>query len=105
MTQLTRRTRLARLVLWWEAAWPALWPPLGVIGVFLLVALSGLPLLLPAVPHALLLLGFAGALGWAGWRAARMLRLPGAAAAERRLEQDSGLSHRPHRDAGRPSDR
>ncbi|GGJ25660.1 TIGR02302 family protein [Neoroseomonas lacus] len=95
MTQLTRRTRLARLVLWWEAAWPALWPPLGVIGVFLLVALSGLPLLLPAALHALLLLGFAGALCWAGWRAGRMLRLPGAAAAERRLEQDSGLSHRP----------
>ncbi|MEO3473576.1 TIGR02302 family protein [Roseomonas sp. CAU 1739] len=95
MTQLTRRTRLARLVLWWEAAWPALWPPLGVIGVFLLVALSGLPLVLPAALHTLILLGFAAALGWAGWRAVRMLALPGTAAAQRRLERDSGLSHRP----------
>ena len=95
MTQLTRRTRLARLVLWWESAWPALWPSLGVIGVFLLVALSGLPLHLPAALHGLLLLGFAGALGWTGWRAARWLALPGTEAAQRRLEHDSGLTHRP----------
>ena len=53
MTLLTRRTRLARLVLWWESAWPALWPPLGVIGVFLVLALTGLPLLLPGWLHAL----------------------------------------------------
>jgi len=105
MTLLTRRTRLARLVLWWESAWPALWPPLGVIGVFLIVAVSGLPLLLPTVLHVLLLIAFAGALGWAGWRAARMLALPGIAAAERRLERDSGLSHRPIATLGdRPTD-
>lgn len=95
MTRLSRHTRLARLVLWWEAAWPALWPPLGVIGAFLLVALSGLPLHLPALLHGLLLAAFAAALGWAGWRAARRLALPGIAAAERRLERDSGLAHRP----------
>lgn len=95
MSRLDRHTRLARLVLWWEAAWPALWPPLGVIGAFLLVALSGLPLVLPAALHGLLLLGFAGALGWAGWRAARRLGLPATVAAQRRLEHDSGLTHRP----------
>jgi uncharacterized protein (TIGR02302 family) len=95
MTRLARRTRLARLALWWEAAWPALWPPLGIVGLFLLVALLGLPLYLPAALHVLLLLGFAGALGWAGWRAARLLGLPGIDAAQRRLERDSGLSHRP----------
>lgn len=88
-------TRLARLVLWWEAAWPALWPPLGIVGLFLLVALSGLPLALPAALHVLVLLGFVAALSWAGWRAHRMLGLPGTAAAERRLERDSGLTHRP----------
>jgi uncharacterized protein (TIGR02302 family) len=95
MSQLTWRTRLARLALWWEAAWPALWPPFGVVGIFLLVALSGLPLHLPAIPHGLLLLAFAAALGWAGWRAARLLALPGKEAAQRRLEHDSGLTHRP----------
>ena len=36
---------------WWEAAWPALWPPLGVVGLFLVVALSGLPLVLPPLLH------------------------------------------------------
>ena len=32
MSRLARGTRLARLALWWEAAWPALWPVLGMIG-------------------------------------------------------------------------
>ena len=54
-TRLARRTRLARLALWWEAAWVALWPPLGVIGLFGVVALSGLPLVLPWPLHLLLL--------------------------------------------------
>jgi uncharacterized protein (TIGR02302 family) len=93
--RLARRTWLARLALWWEAAWPALWPPLGVIGLFLVVALSGLPLVLPTLLHLALLLGFAAALAWTGQRAARRLALPGPAAAERRIERDSGLSHRP----------
>ena len=93
--RLASRTRLARLVLWWEAAWPALWPPLGILGVFLVVALARLPLVLPGWLHLLLLAAFAAALGWAGWRAVGMLRPPGTAAAERRLERDSGLAHRP----------
>ena len=60
--RLASRTRLARLVLWWEAAWPALWPPLGILGVFLVVALAGLPLVLPGWLHLLLLAAFAVAL-------------------------------------------
>ncbi|MBR0683796.1 DUF4175 domain-containing protein [Roseomonas eburnea] len=95
MARLQRRTRLARLALWWEAAWPALWPPLGVIGLFLVVALSGLPLVLPPLLHLAMLLAFAAALAWTGRRAVRWLRLPGLPAAERRLERDSGLAHRP----------
>lgn len=93
--RLLRRVRLARLVLWWEAAWPALWPVLGVLGVFLVLALAGLPLLLPGWLHLLLLLGFAAALGVAGRRALRRLAPPAAVAAERRVERDSGLAHRP----------
>lgn len=89
------RTRLARLALWWEAAWPALWPPLGVCGLFVVVALSGLPLVLPPWLHLALLAAFAVALAWTGKRALRHLRLPGLPAAERRLERDSGLPHRP----------
>ncbi len=93
--RLARRTWLARLALWWEAAWPALWPPLGVIGLFLVVALSGLPLVLPPLLHLGLLLAFAAALAWTGQRAARRLAVPSAAAGERRVERDSGLAHRP----------
>ncbi|MBR0672482.1 DUF4175 family protein, partial [Neoroseomonas soli] len=94
-TRLARRTRLARLALWWEAAWPALWPPLGVIGLFVVAALSGLPLLLPPWLHLALLAGFAAALARTGQRALRHLHLPALPAAERRLERDSGLPHRP----------
>ncbi len=94
-SRLARRTWLARLALWWEAAWPALWPPLGVVGLFLVVALSGLPLVLPPLLHLLLLAGFAAALAWTGRRAVQRLALPGTAAGERRIERDSGLAHRP----------
>ena len=44
---------LSRLALWWEGAWRALWPPLGVIGAFLVLAFTGfLPTLPPAQPVA-----------------------------------------------------
>lgn len=102
--RLARRTRAARLALWWEAAWPALWPPLGVAGLFVLLALLGLPLVLPWPLHLLLLLGFAAALIRTGRRALRHFAAPSIAAAERRLERDSGLAHRPIATIGdRPS--
>ncbi|MFN6954427.1 MAG: DUF4175 family protein, partial [Acetobacteraceae bacterium] len=89
------RLALARLVLWWEAIWPALWPPLGVAGVFLAAALLGLPQLLPGPAHAALLLAAAALFGLALWRGVRRLPRPGRAEAARRLERDSGLTHRP----------
>ena len=86
---------LSRLALWWEGAWRALWPPLGVIGAFLVLAFTGLlPALLPVL-HLLILIGFAAALGYLGYHAAQGLRAPAADAAARRLERDSGLAHRP----------
>ncbi|MFC0406784.1 TIGR02302 family protein [Roseomonas elaeocarpi] len=93
--RLARQRRVARAALVWETLWPRLWPVLAVIGVFLLLALGGLFLLLPATLHWLLLIGFAAALGFAAWRAARGFALPGAPAADRRIERDSGLRHRP----------
>ena len=86
---------LARLALWWEGAWSALWPPLGVVGAFLALAFTGLLPTLPPVLHLLILIGFAAALGYCGHRAALGLRAPAAEAAARRLERDSGLAHRP----------
>ncbi|UFN49692.1 DUF4175 domain-containing protein [Roseomonas sp. OT10] len=92
---LDRRRRLARLALFWEALWPRAWPVLAVLGVFLTAALAGLFLILPAALHVALLLLFAAALGWSLWRAARVFPRADAAAADRRIETASGLSHRP----------
>jgi len=93
--RLARRRRLARLVLWWESAWPALWPSLGVAGLFLVLALAGVLPLLPPLLHTLVLLGFALALAATLRTALRGLRAPGPDQADRRLEQASRLSHRP----------
>lgn len=92
---LHRKRLLARLALWWEGAWPALWPTLGVLGLFGVFALLGVPALLPGWLHALVLLGFVLALVPALRHAARGLRAPAEAAADRRLEAASGLKHRP----------
>ncbi|RMI24750.1 TIGR02302 family protein [Pseudoroseomonas wenyumeiae] len=93
--RLARGRRLARWALAWEEAWPRLWPILGVVGLFLVAALSGLFLRLPGWLHLLALLGFALAVGWAAWRGLRGFMVPPTAAADRRLERESGLSHRP----------
>ena len=65
------------------------------LGFFLILALLDLPALLPGGLHLLLLAGFAVALGLAAWRGFRGFVAPGAGAAERRLERESGLRHRP----------
>ncbi|MDW8313407.1 MAG: DUF4175 family protein [Rhodovarius sp.] len=93
--RLSRRRRLARLVLLWERLWPSLWPVLGVSGLFLLLALLGLPALLPPWLHVTVLAAFALALAAVLHRALREWRLPTAAEAERRLELASGLAHQP----------
>ena len=87
----------ARLVLLWEQLWPRLWPALGVIGVFVLLALFDLPGRLPGWLHLLLLLGFALVLLREGRALLRGLSWPSRDAALARLERDSGLSHQPLR--------
>ena len=92
---LARRRAMAGAALWWEAVWPRLWPLLGGLGLCLIIALLDLPRHLPPALHALALLFAAGGLCWLGWRGWRGFRPPDQAAADRRLERDSGLSHRP----------
>ena len=92
---LERRRLLSRAALLWEQVWPRLWPALGLLGLFLVLALLGLPPLLPGGWHLLLLAAAAGGIGYLLWRGFRGFRLPGDAAAERRLERQSGLRHRP----------
>ncbi len=90
-----RRRRLAILALWFERAWPAAWPMLGVLGIAAGVALLDIPRSLPGWAHATLLAGFAIALAVTLLRATRRVTVPDPAAADRRMERDSGLSHRP----------
>ena len=74
--RLARWLWLARLVLWWERLWPAFWPAVGTAGLFLAVALFDILPALPSWLHALLLVGFAGALGYALWHGARRFTPP-----------------------------
>lgn len=90
-----RRLFLARLALLWEAVWPALWPIVGVAGVFAVVVLFDVLPLLPGWLHALILAANALALVGAVWRGIRHFHLPSADQAQRRLETDSGIAHRP----------
>jgi uncharacterized protein (TIGR02302 family) len=92
---LARRVFLSRAALAWERLWPALWPMLCTAGVFTVVALFDLPSLLPGLVHTALLAGFALAFVGAAIWGLRTLVWPDPAAAQRRLELNSGLAHRP----------
>jgi len=95
LRRLVRLRARARATLLFERAWPRAWPPLAVLGLFLCLAFLDVPRMVPGVLHALLLAGFAGALVWTVVRSVRAVRLPTALDADRRLEQASGLRHRP----------
>ena len=89
------RRRLARVVLWLERLLPALLPAARVAGVFLCAALLDLPPLLPWWGHAWVLVATGAAIVVLLWRGIARIVPPDAIAADRRLERDSGLSHRP----------
>lgn len=86
---------LARLALLWEALWPNLWPILGVTGIFAALVLFDVLPLLPGWLHALILAANGAALLWALRHGIRHFHLPHRGEAKRRLEQDSGIAHRP----------
>ncbi|MCB8874249.1 DUF4175 domain-containing protein [Acidisoma silvae] len=93
--RLTRWARAARAVLVFEAVWPVIWPPLGLLAVYLCAALLGLPQRLGVAANSLLLAvdGLA-ALVALGIGIAR-IRWPDNAAAQARLTRASGLKHDP----------
>lgn len=86
---------LARAALTWERLWPCLWPIAGVTAVFVSVALMDLLPLLPFWAHSLILIGFAAALGFMVRGAVTGYKGVDEKTAQHRLEQDSGLEHRP----------
>src|SRR5262249_11412863 len=93
--RLARLMRLSRLALGWERFWPALWPPLAVIGGFAVLALFDLLSLVPPLAHAAVVGVFALLLAGAAVWAVRSLVWPDRHAARRRIEVSSGLGHRP----------
>lgn len=93
--RLALRRGLARISLFWEHTWPAIWPAVGVVGAFAVLALLNALPSLPGWVHAIFLFGFAAAFLATLGHAFRRIRLPSAGAATRRLETDSGLAHRP----------
>jgi uncharacterized protein (TIGR02302 family) len=92
---LDRRVVQARLSLAWEAVWPAVWPPLGIAGVFAGIALLDGFAYVPGWFHAVLLVSALGAFGYVLYRGVRTLVWPNRRDAVRRIEQASGLEHRP----------
>ena len=93
--RLAGRRRAARRVLWFERLWPAIWPALGLAGVWVAAALFEVPSWLPGTWHlgALVLLPLA--LAALLWRGLRRVQAPSAAEIDRRLEGSTGLKHRP----------
>lgn len=85
----------ARIVLAFEGVWRGLWPPLGLIGLYVAAALFGLVGLLPPWPHLAVLVLFAATMIVFAASAVMRFRFPTRTAAERRLEQSNGLDHRP----------
>ena len=89
------RLRLASAVLLWESLWPALWPATLIAGTFAALAAFDVLPLLPSWLHGIVLLGFALALVGALIKAHSDIVRPDRRAAERRLERETGLIHRP----------
>ncbi len=85
----------ARAVLLVESVAAGLWPAACLLAIMLALVLFGLPAILPSAVYAALLLSAALAMLLLLGRAVFRTVLPLAADAERRLERDSGLAHRP----------
>ena len=92
---LATRITLSRAALLWERLWPAVWPAFGVAAFFAALSMAGLWQLLDGWIHLGALIIFAAVtlvlLGYG----LKTLRPPRRDEAQRRLERDSGLKHRP----------
>jgi uncharacterized protein (TIGR02302 family) len=89
------RLRLAGAALFWERVWPACWPAVAVLAVFLILALFDLLPALPGGLHLAILLLLAAGIVAGAVAVWRSVRLPDYLAARRRIERASGLAHRP----------
>ena len=74
---------------------PALWPAIGIIGLYFALALFGLFTVIPWLVQSLILAGAITATGLALENGFRDFRWPNWQDCARRLERDNALSHRP----------
>lgn len=91
---LDRKVRAAQVMIMFERAWRALLWPFSVTGCFVLVTLAEVWHLLPALAHMAGLVGF-GAAFLASLVPLARVAWPGREEGLRRLEQVSGVKHRP----------
>jgi uncharacterized protein (TIGR02302 family) len=89
------RLRLARFALLWERVWPPCWPALAALGAFLVLGLFDVLPSLPGLLHAAILIGLGAAFAIGLARAFVKTVIPDGFSARRRIEQASGLQHRP----------
>jgi len=90
-----RATWLARSVLVMERVTPALWPAIGIVGLYFAAALFGLFLVIPWIVQSLLLAAAITATGLSLENGLRDVRWPDRQDAARKLERDSLFAHRP----------
>jgi uncharacterized protein (TIGR02302 family) len=91
---LARALQRARSSLLWERLWPALATLATVLGLFLALSWAGLWLALPPIAHAIVFFVFAIVIGVAAVPLI-LLRVPSAHDGLRRLDRNSGETHRP----------
>ena len=95
MTLLERTRRRAARSLAVERGWPELLPAVAVICGFAVLAELALPQALPLWLQVVVVLGLAAYAASRIWHVLRRVPAPTAAAIDRRIEQRSGLLHRP----------
>ncbi|HEX4504318.1 MAG TPA: DUF4175 family protein [Alphaproteobacteria bacterium] len=86
---------LARIVLWLESAAASFWPAATLVGFFVILAVFGIPTALPAWLHLIFLIAYLAVLGLAIRHGLRQFSAASYGAAERKVERDSALRHRP----------
>ena len=91
---LAQALQRARSSLLWERLWPALATLATVLGLFLALSWAGLWLALPPIAHAIVFILFAIVLGIAAIPLV-LMRVPSAHDGLRRLDRNSGETHRP----------
>jgi uncharacterized protein (TIGR02302 family) len=93
--RIARFAGLARVVLWIESLAAAFWPAATLIGAFVILAVFGVPTALPAWLHFLFLILFLVILALSMRSGLRQFSFPAHTAAQRKVERDSALLHRP----------